>query len=111
MDFAARCPYHPAMRIFGRLWRGEMPLADAFWTWAAIGGLLVNAVTTAGCLMLISADRPVLGLAVGYGLAIPYNIFVTIGVWRAAARYTGDPKWAALARGVTLAGMIVMSLT
>ena len=27
-----------------RLWRGDLPLATAFWSWAVTGGLLVNLI-------------------------------------------------------------------
>ena len=36
---------------------------------------------------------------------------VAVGVWRSAARYKGDRHWAELARVVTVAGMIVLSVT
>lgn len=30
------------------LWRGDLPLADAFWTWTVFGGLIVNIATSIG---------------------------------------------------------------
>jgi hypothetical protein len=93
------------------LWKGDMPLADAFWNWAAIGGLAVNLVSSAAFLFLIMAEQPVAAAVAGYVFSVPYNIVVLVGVWRAAARYDGDRKWADLARIVTVSGMILLSVT
>jgi hypothetical protein len=98
------------MDMFLRLWRGEVPLADAFWNWAVFGGLVVNIVTSGLFLLLIMADRPVLAFIAGYGLSLPYNGFVSVGVWRSAGRYEGADRWARLARIVTIAGMALLSL-
>jgi len=57
------------------------------------------------------ADRPIAAFILGYALSVPYNILVTVGVWRSAERYTGERKWADLARIVTIAGMILLSVT
>jgi hypothetical protein len=94
-----------------RLWQGDLPLAEAFWHWAVLGGLLVNVSTTAGFLALVVADRLIEAFIVGYVFSVPYNFVVAVGVWRSAGRYTGDPGWAAAARIVTVAGMIVLSIT
>ena len=40
------------------LWLGELPLGEAFWTWAIGIKLLVNVTTSALFLALITADRP-----------------------------------------------------
>lgn len=99
------------MSALRRLWRGEIPLAEAFWSWAVLGALAVNITTTVLCLMLISADQSLAGLAAGYLFSVPYNIAVLVGVWRSAARYAGPRHWADLARLVTLVGMVALSLT
>jgi len=99
------------MKSLRRLWRGELPLRDAFWSWAVIGGLFVNGATSVLFLVLIMADRPIAGLVAGYAFAVPYNFVVAVGVWRAADRYEGDRRWAEAARIVTLVGMVVLSVT
>ena len=99
------------MRLFGRLWRGELALSDAFWNWAVIGGLLVNIVSSVLFLVLIMADRPITALIVGYVFSVPYNIVVLVGVWRSADRYEGDQQWASLARLVTVIGAVILSVT
>lgn len=94
-----------------RLWRGELPLAEAFWNWAVVGGLIVNATTSIAFLMLIMADRPVAAIIAGYGFSVPYNLVAAVGVWRSAARYGGDRRWADIARIVTVIMMSLFSLT
>ncbi|WP_372622171.1 hypothetical protein [Falsiroseomonas sp.] len=99
------------MAVLLRLWRGELPLATAFWNWAVLGGLAVNLTTSILFLVLISADRPIAALVVGYGLSVPYNVLVAVGVWRSAGRHEGDRRWADTARFVTVIGMTILSLT
>jgi hypothetical protein len=56
------------------LWLGELPLGEAFWTWAIGIGLLVNLTTSVLFLALITLDRPWAALFVGYALSVPYNV-------------------------------------
>jgi hypothetical protein len=95
----------------GRLWRGELPLADAFWTWAVLVALLVNGTTTAGFVALIMAGWPISALIVGYAFSVPYNVVAGVGVWRSAARYDGPSHWAMLARILAVIGLSLLSLT
>lgn len=99
------------MTTLTRLWRGELALEHAFWHWAVLGGLLVNLTTSALFVALVAGDHLVLALIAGYGPSIPYNILVTVAVWRAAARHPGDPRHADLARVVTVVGMVLLSVT
>ena len=99
------------MSALRRLWQGDLPLSQAFWHWAVAGGIAVNGLTSILFLALIMNDRIVTAFVVGYALSVPYNIVVTVGVWRSAGRYQGDRRWADLARIVTVAGMTVLSLT
>jgi hypothetical protein len=94
-----------------RLWRGDLPLAEAFWTWAVLGGLLVNVSTTIGFLWLIMAGQTLAAFVVGYAMSLPYNLVATVGVWRAAGTPEADPRWAGAARIAVAIGMTVLSLT
>lgn len=95
----------------GRLWRGDLPLSDAFWIGAVTVGLTVNVATSLLFLGLITADLPWPALIVGYGISLPYNALALVGVWRSAARHDGPPLHAELARYATLLLMAVLSLT
>ncbi len=99
------------MKHLGRLWHGELALQNAFWNWAVFGGLMVNVVSSALFLFLITADRPISALIVGYAFTVPYNIVVAVGVWRSAERYAGERRLADLARIVTVIGMVLLSVT
>jgi len=96
---------------FLHLWRGELALGNAFWNWAVLGGLVVNVLTSIAFLALVMNGYLVAAFVAGYAVPIPYNVVVTVGVWRAAGRYEGERKWADLARIVTVVGMILLSLT
>ncbi|MFD1381284.1 hypothetical protein [Fodinicurvata halophila] len=78
---------------------GDLSLGDAFWTWAVFGGLLVNLSSSGLFLVLITLDLPWLALIAGYGLSVPYNLAVMVGVWRSADQYDGPAQHANLARG------------
>lgn len=93
------------------LWLGELPLGEAFWTWAIGIGLLVNLTTSALFLALIAVDRPWAALFVGYVLSVPYNAVAVVGVWRSAARYQGHAGHADLARIATVIVMLLLSVT
>ena len=93
------------------LWSGDLPLGEAFWTYAVGVGLAVNLITSLLFLVLISWDRPLAALFVGYALSVPYNVVALVGVWRSAARYEGERIHADLARIVSLVGLVLLSLT
>jgi hypothetical protein len=99
------------MAKLSSLWLGELPLGEAFWTWAIGIGLLVNVTTSAMFLALITADRPWAALFVGYVLSVPYNVVAMVGVWRSAARYQGPARHAEFARIATVIVMVLLSMT
>ena len=93
------------------LWSGDLPLGEAFWTFAIGIGVLVNLASSVLFLALITLDRPFAALFVGYVLSVPYNVVALVGVWRSAARYQGEALHADLARIVTLVVMLLLSVT
>jgi len=93
------------------LWRGEMNLQSAFWNWAVFGGLIINLVSSGLFLLLAVNDQIVAAIIVGYGCSLPYNLLACVGVWRSADRYTGDQRWAELAKVTTAIGMTLLSIT
>jgi hypothetical protein len=96
------------MTAVRRLWRGELPLATAFWDWAVIGALVVNLATTLFFVVLLEQGWPVAALVVGH-LSLPYNLLAAVAVWRAAARYDGRPRWALLARVTAIPLLLMLS--
>ncbi len=92
-----------------RLWRGELPLTEAFWTWAVSIGLLINVGALLISLILVTEDRAVAALVVGYGIPVPYNFVATVGVWRSATHHP-DRSRAVTARIVTVIMMVAFSI-
>ena len=86
------------IRPLRRLWRGELPLAEAFWLWAVLGAI----------------GYALAAWIAGYALSIPYNILALVGVWRSADRYQergeGEDIWAHAARSLALVGLVAISL-
>ena len=99
------------MRKLRSLWSGELPLDQAFWTWAVGVGLAINLTTSVLFLSLITVDRPWAALFFGYALSVPYNVVAVAGVWRSAARYEGSAVHAELARVASITVMLLLSLT
>jgi len=99
------------MRKLQTLWRGDLHLGDAFWTWALFGGLIVNVITSILFLVLISHDMLWLALIVGKGFSLPYNLVTFVGVWRSAAQYVGPSFHADFARVALIILMTGLSLT
>ena len=99
------------MQQLSRLWRGELTLETAFWTWAVFGGLLVNLSSSGLFLALITAEQPFAAFLAGYAYSVPYNLLVAVGVWRSAERHDGDPRWAELARTLAVVAAVLLSVT
>jgi hypothetical protein len=80
------------------LWSGALPLPVAFWHFGIVYGLIVNVLATVASLALFAGDAPGrIALAVHFA-PMPYNVLVLVGVWRCAARWQGERRWADLAR-------------
>ena len=80
------------------LWKGDVPLGQAFWGYAIVYGTIANIVATAAAIAAVAASLPD-ALAIGLFLApIPYILTAVIGVVRSADRYQGPPMWASMAK-------------
>lgn len=90
----------------GRLWRGDLPLAEAFWTHAiAFVGLANLGATFATLVLLTAGVHPVIAVAV-FLTPAPYGAVAVVGVWRSADR-SRSPN-AAVARWTALVWWLVM---
>jgi hypothetical protein len=70
-------------------WRGEAPLDSLFWRDMLLVGTLLSIASSAVALVLLGLKLPLwLVLAVHF-LPVPYNIFLTIAVWRTAEKAGG----------------------
>ena len=93
----------------GRLWRGEIGLARAFWEYAILFGTLAHLVTTGLSYGAYVAGASLWLAAPIFFLAAPYTFLATVGVWRSAERYPGPTKWAHAAR-VAVAAWAIASI-
>ena len=93
------------------LWKGNVPLDQAFWGYAIVYGTIANVVATAAAITAVAASLPD-ALAIGLFLVpIPYILTAVIGVVRSADRYQGPPMWASMAKVAVImwgAAMIVI---
>lgn len=109
------------MQTLARLWRGELPLASAFWGAGVLGTGLVAVLSFVGNkitlgvfvwqLMRLMSGQASWSLVLAIGLVssamlmIPYGYasIVCVGIWRSSERYTGRASTAVLARCVACA--------
>ncbi len=86
-----------------RLWAGEVPLAQVFWSYTVVAGTTLNVVTSLLALALLAMNTPAVWAVCAFLLPIPYNVLMVVAVWRSADGYAGPRIWADLARiGVLL---------
>ncbi len=99
------------MKHLRSLWRGDLPLGEAFWTWTVLIGLFVNLSTTILFLTLMTLDLLWTALLAGYAVSVPYNVIAVVGVWRSAERHQGPSLQADLARAASVILMAVLSIS
>lgn len=91
------------------LWLGRVPLDIAFWRFAVLYGLILNAATSALFMALLVSEAGNALLTAAFILPIPYNILIVVAVWRSAGRYEGPRKWVDWARFATVLWMVVLT--
>ncbi len=76
--------------FFRARWQGEVSLGRLIWRDMLLVASALNAVASMTALGLLALDvPPLLALAVHFAL-VPYNIFLTLGIWRTAERTGGS---------------------
>ena len=119
-----------------RVWQGKLALWKTFWLFGAVGGILIGlspAIALLGSfispwvLLLdylwpewldyigavwLSYLLPVLlwCFLPALGLLHYYLIWVSVGIYRAAINYQGNPVWAVLAQLAVAAGTLIVPL-
>jgi hypothetical protein len=69
--------------LVSRLWRGEVPLAIAFWRYGMLWGTLINLLATIATLALVAYDVPMPAWMAVHFAPLPYNFLIVVAVWRA----------------------------
>ena len=90
------------------LWRGDIPLGQAFWEYAIAYGTIANIVATAAAIATVAAGLPdAVGISL-FLIPVPYVLAAVVGVVRSANRYEGSPMWAGLAKVAVIVWGTVM---
>jgi hypothetical protein len=94
-----------------RIWRGELGLAETFWLYGVLALVALHFVGQFALLELALMGAQgvvVLGL-VFLTFAGGYQVLVSVGVWRAAARYAGPRPFALAARVAVAASLALLA--
>jgi hypothetical protein len=92
------------------LWKGQLPLARAYWEYAVVYVVLANLCATGAALGALAAGLPVALAVVIFLLPAPYIFVAVVGVWRSAGAYEGPPHWAMLARYSSIVWGAIMAV-
>jgi hypothetical protein len=80
----------PVLHFFGARWRGEVSLGLLIWRDMLLVASALNALASMTALGLLALDvPPLVALPVHFAL-VPYNIFLTLSIWRTAERTGGS---------------------
>ncbi len=74
------------LSILQKLWRGELPLQEAFWRYFITYDLIFNLAATFITFVFIIYKAPIILAAVTHFLPLPYTILAATGTWRSADR-------------------------
>ncbi len=89
------------MSMIKTLWYGDVALAKAAWIYGAIGCILLafplNLVTATGVTYAQSGALHYFILAYSV-IVLSYTAFISVAIWRSAAKYTGLWLWALMVR-------------
>jgi hypothetical protein len=75
--------------FFHARWRGEAPLDRLFWRDMLLVGTLLSIASSTVALVLLGLKLPLWSVLAVHFLPVPYNIFLTIAVWRTAEKAGG----------------------
>ena len=103
-----------------RVWQGKLALWKTFWLFGAGGWILIGlspAISMLARFGYLGLFSGYLGLISGivfllFALVLLhyYLIWVSVGIWRAAEIYQGNPVWAVLAKLTVAVGTLIVAL-
>lgn len=89
------------MSLIKELWYGDVALAKAAWVYGALGCILLafplNLVNATGVNFAQSGALHYFILAHSV-IVLSYTVFISVAIWRSAAKYTGLWLWALMVR-------------
>lgn len=106
----AATPGLPSRWYIVRHWRGELGLAVSYWLGGLVVSVLLPAIGLLAVIVLQNQDqRRELALFLGMrGFLIAGQIWLAVGIWRAASRHAargGRQRWAFLAKLAVIVGV------
>lgn len=94
--------------FFRSRWLGRVPLHRLFWRDMMLVGTGIGIASSAVALILLGLKMPLgLVLAVHFG-PVPYNIFLTVSVWRMAEKSGAKASLMMLGSALWLIAMVVV---
>ncbi|MBZ9848480.1 hypothetical protein LB565_10855 [Mesorhizobium sp. CA14] len=75
--------------FFRTRWRGEVLLDRLFWRDMLLVGTILSIASSALALILLGLKLPLWLVLTAHFLPVPYNIFLTVAVWRTAEKVGG----------------------
>ena|SRR3990170_6669720 len=84
--------------LLKQLWRGQLPLGEAFWRYTFSYNFMLNLAATIASLTLIVTKAPIALAIIVHFLPLPYAVLSAVGTWRSADRYEGKRSYAAAAK-------------
>lgn len=87
-ETAAKKVSHPA-GFFRSRWLGAAPLDRLFWRDLVLVGTAINIAASVLALILLGLKMPLALVLAVHFVPVPYNIFLTLAVWRTAEKSGG----------------------
>ena len=87
--------------FFRSRWQGKVPLDRLFWRDMLLVATLISIASSALALVLLGLKLPLWLVLLVHFLPVPYNIFLTLAVWRTAEK-TGGVKASMMMLGSAL---------
>lgn len=95
------------MNQIKKIWNGELPLVKVYWIYFVLAGVLLRILVEIGN-SLVSINHLQLFSYLLIAIAIPYQILVSVGIWRSAEAYTQGKVWAVLAKIAAVIGLLAV---
>src|SRR5665648_1097948 len=93
------------------LWRGNLPLGQAFWEYAIAYGTIANIGATGAAMAAVMVGLPDIIAMFLFLSPLPYILAAVVGVLRSANKHHGAPEWAAIAKIAVIVSVSYTHLT
>jgi hypothetical protein len=95
------------MDLIKRIWNGELPLVKIYWVYGVLVGLLLRIFVEVSY-PFVSISHLQLYSYFLIAVLIPYQILISVGIWRSATAYTEVQVWAILAKIAAVIGLLTV---